>query len=830
MQADDVAELVGRTDELARLRAAIDAAEAGGSRVVVMSGEPGIGKTALLEQAARMAARRGFLVTRGRAAEQEIDVPFGLVVDALDDHVEALPADRSTSLSAVLGNVLPSLGEPVAAPVPTNDTAPAARITLHRALRDLVDALAGPRPIALVLDDLHWADHASLEWILHLMRRPPRAPHLLLLALRPVSPLPPLLDALRNSVPGEHLEVGPLDAEASASLLGAVGDALRRERYLEEARGNPLFLSGLARLPEDHERLPATVLAAVGREVGALDPAARGLLEGAAVVGDPFDADLAVVAAGLDPSAVELLDRLVAADLVRPDRARTFAFRHPLVRRAVHDATPAAARLRAHARAAARLEALGAPVERIAHHVERSASVGDEAAARTLVAAARGVAGRAPGTAAAWLQAALDLAPGAPAPERAQLYAELARALEASGRHVLACDALGEALALAGPDDVALQAPILAALAAVEHVLGRHREARSRLSEALSSLPPDADPVLRAQLTHQLAVGASYDQDVDELRRLAGTSAAALRPVSATAAISDEAIAMIAAMWSGHAEELPWRSASVHGQIDALTAADDPAIPAMAYVVGMADLLTQDLERARETIGLGLSALQTAGEETSLTALTGAAAMAAVIAADAREARRFVAMTEEAARLHGVGPGLAQALWLRASIAMLDGDLEDAARAGAEWPAVAASVGDIHMARTGYCYFALLRAADDPAGALAELRRHAGEDLEKIEQEWSTRRLAPQVVRILLVLGDHDEAERIVEVAQTRAARIGVPVALAGARLARAEVELAGGDPVAALASAQEASTLAASRGFEEERFGADLVVARSLG
>ncbi|MEN0014833.1 MAG: hypothetical protein AAGC46_15805, partial [Solirubrobacteraceae bacterium] len=199
--------------------------------------------------------------------------------------------------------------------------------------------------------------------VLHLLRRPPRAPHLLVLAARPVGPLAHLLGALRDSVPGDHLEVGPLARDAAAELLTGVTSPARRERCLDEARGNPLFLDGLARLAGDTDRLPPTVLAAVDLEVRGLGDGARALLRGAAVAGDPFDVDLALAAAGLGDVDLPLLDELVAADLVRPVGGRSFAFRHPLVRRAVDDATPAAARLGGHARAAAALRAGGAAVE-----------------------------------------------------------------------------------------------------------------------------------------------------------------------------------------------------------------------------------------------------------------------------------------------------------------------------------------------------------------------------------------------------------------------------------------------------------------------------------
>jgi DNA-binding CsgD family transcriptional regulator len=126
-------------------------------------------------------------------------------------------------------------------------------------------------------------------------------------------------------------------------------------------------------------------------------------VEGAAVAGDPFDPELAAAAAGLEYEA-DALDALVAADVVRPTGdGRAFAFRHPLVRRAVYHATAPAWRLAAHERVAAELERRGAGAAARAHHVAQYARPGDEAAVALLVEAAR--------TATHWYEAALRLAP-----------------------------------------------------------------------------------------------------------------------------------------------------------------------------------------------------------------------------------------------------------------------------------------------------------------------------------------------------------------------------------------------------------------------------------
>jgi predicted ATPase len=99
----------------------------------------------------------------------------------------------------------------------------------------------------LLLDDLHWADEASLEFVMHLLRRPPRAPCLLMFALRPGDRGARLLAAARATPGWEHMPLGPLSERAAHSLLAELPDAALRERVVGEAAGNPLFLRELGR-------------------------------------------------------------------------------------------------------------------------------------------------------------------------------------------------------------------------------------------------------------------------------------------------------------------------------------------------------------------------------------------------------------------------------------------------------------------------------------------------------------------------------------------------------------------------------------------------------
>ena len=179
------------------------------------------------------------------------------------------------------------------------------------------------------------------------------------------------------------------------------------------------------------------------------------MLQGAAVAGDPFEPELAAAAADVgEPEAMDALDELLRADLIRPtDVPRRFRFRHPIVRRAVYEASPAGWRIGAHERVAQALADRGAGALARAHHVDASAKVGDTAAVATLAEAGRQSAQRAPATAARWFSGALRLLPET-ARRRAARRAALAvaTALAATGQFADAHAALLESLGLVPAD------------------------------------------------------------------------------------------------------------------------------------------------------------------------------------------------------------------------------------------------------------------------------------------------------------------------------------------------------------------------------------------
>ena len=327
--------LLGRRAEVAAVDAALEELGRRRGAVLAFSGEGGIGKTRLLDELATRAEGSGALLLSGRASELERELPFGVWEDALAEHAEFLGVDR---LERLVGDQLPEL----AAVLPAVGRVPAGlqdeRYRTHRAVRVLLEALAQIQPIVVALDDLHWADDASLELVAHLLRRPPRGRVALALAFRP-APIRPLLatalaTAERDGAVIEHA-LGALSFADAEALLGTgIPGPVRGEIY-EAGGGNPFFLQQLARQHAAGRAVtaepagvgvPQAVARALEQEIAALGEAGRALAQGAAVAGDPVDLDLAAAAADLgEEQTLGALDELLAGALwwARPFRAAT---------------------------------------------------------------------------------------------------------------------------------------------------------------------------------------------------------------------------------------------------------------------------------------------------------------------------------------------------------------------------------------------------------------------------------------------------------------------------------------------------------------------------
>ncbi|ONM50145.1 hypothetical protein B0T44_01940 [Nocardia donostiensis] len=502
--------MVGRTAELHAIHTALVATEQGASAAISITGEPGIGKTSLLREAALRAAARGFQVVDGRGTEFEHEIPYAVVIDALDDPLGSLHHAELEALGrdslAELGRLLPSL-RAWAAPLTT--ALQIERHRCHRAVRSVLHRLAARRPVLLVLDDVQWADHASVEVIAHLLRH--RSPHLMLLLAYRRSQLPDIATAALSRAAYDHaltaLELGALSLDETAELVHDAGlDDSELAQLHQQCGGNPFYLQELARslrrspsrMPghigdTDPAGVPAAILAALAQEIRALSPNARHLLRAAALIGSSVELDLAVEISELtEPQARSAADEVVRAGIVHESATPgQLVFRHPIVRLAVYEGAGYGWRTQAHRRAAAALTRRGAALSVRAHHWEYCGAVGDEQAIGLLTDAGAAAAPRAPVAAARWFRAALRLlTDDAPAERRLSLTLSLADALTATGRLGECSEVLRRALELIPADAVMDRTGVMTRIALTEQGLGNALEGRRLLTAALSLTPP----------------------------------------------------------------------------------------------------------------------------------------------------------------------------------------------------------------------------------------------------------------------------------------------------------------------------------------------------
>ncbi|WP_169808937.1 helix-turn-helix transcriptional regulator [Microtetraspora fusca] len=507
--------LIGRAAELGRVDRAVGDVAAGRFRTVSITGSPGIGKTRLLAELGRRAGERGFAVMSGRATEFERCFPFAVYVEALTPWSPPHPDDAEARAAL---ETLVSISRGDREPEASID-----RYRLYRGIRRLLEV--APGSIALLLDDLHWADQPSLELTEYLLRKPPRGGLLVAVAYRP-APLPTGVVAALPQADDQavFLDLRPLEEKDLAELFPGAG-AHRRRLLHRASAGNPLYLHALAdagdsvlagltggEYPVGGPRALQGLLLA---ELDVLPHDLRRVAQALAVAGDQASLDLvAWIAETGEEETADALDRLCAQGAVVPTDA-FFTFRHPLLRAAVYREAGMGWRTRAHERAAAYLDAHRGPVTLLAHHVQRSARQGDEGAAAILHEAAAGLLDVAPATASRLLRTALRVLPA-----REDLTARRMAMLMALARAVAAVGELAESreilkAVLPGPEPTSLEAAgfasvlsrLMGDLDAAKHLLAR------MLNRGADSCPHTANILI------ELAALDSLRLDSDEAWR-----------------------------------------------------------------------------------------------------------------------------------------------------------------------------------------------------------------------------------------------------------------------------------------------------------------------
>ena len=398
--APDAGPLVGRRHEQARLQALWRAVEAGGSRLVLLSGDPGIGKSRLAEECAAWCRRRGARVADARCHPAEGPLAYDVVTtwlraDAVWPAVVRMDPSRVSELARLVPEVLAE--RPDAAPPALLGEAEQRR-RLFEAVRAAV--VSPVRPTLLLVDDLHAVDRESGRLLHYLVRERP-GPGLLVLVtgrheeMEGGQPAHDLLTVLRAHDAVDEIALGPLSPRETVvlarRLAGPTLTAAEADRLVDDTEGNPLFVVEAVRAgwtgTTAGTGTTARVQSAVELRLARLDPPTRELAALAATIGREFDVGLLRAAAEVDEDTlVRALDELWRRRLVR-ERAGgvghggSYEFSHGKIRQVVVDATGPAHRRRLHARVAAALEAGHAAGTdrvdaRVAAHLEGAGETG----------------------------------------------------------------------------------------------------------------------------------------------------------------------------------------------------------------------------------------------------------------------------------------------------------------------------------------------------------------------------------------------------------------------------------------------------------------------
>jgi DNA-binding SARP family transcriptional activator/tetratricopeptide (TPR) repeat protein len=588
IRGQPTAALVGRRDELEELRSWW--AEAGSERVLMASGDAGIGKTRLLAEIARHAHGEGAIVLAGRAPEETV-VPYQPFLEAIGHYAFNAPLEDLRAVTrdcgADLERLIPEIrrrlphGFPATRPDPADPETD--RYRLFEAVAALLGQIAASSSLLVVLDDLHWSDRPTLLLLRHLARAPQATGLRILGAYRAgehgAEGLRAALAGLRHERLVRELEVRGL-AERDATQLvrlrtaGTPSAAFTRALYAG-TEGNPFFIEEMVRhLADSGVRsqdagagelrrfgLPEGVRGVLSRRLDRLDEDGLECLKVASVIGRDFDSSLLETVLGFDEERfLRALEGALDAGLVAesPGEHGRYTFAHTLVRETLYAAMSSDRRTRVHRRVGTALEQLrDPPLGALALHFTRAAEPGDaERAIRyALAAGAQATAMLANEEAAEHYARALEVLersdPDA-LERRCELLVELGEARVRSGERPSAWVVFREAAALAGRlGDGALlaRAAIGASRRFIQPPGVIDDELIALLEQALEMTPSDLS-VTRVILITRLC-GALYfcTERRDDMRRLSAEATAIAVRLGDPTATSLAAAARRRAYW-----------------------------------------------------------------------------------------------------------------------------------------------------------------------------------------------------------------------------------------------------------------------------------------
>jgi class 3 adenylate cyclase len=499
-------DLYEREAEVSALRALLSEARAGHGRLAVIEGPPGIGKTTLARQLAAEAAQAGMRTLTARGGELEAELPFGIVRQLFETAVARADEDaRAVLLSGSAAPAAAALG-----------LAPAASPDVFGALNGLywlAANLAAEQPLALIVDDVQWSDPPSLRFLSFIARRLEDLPLFVLAASRPAPDDGLVHDLLADPV-AETVHPALLSEGAVRALVRERLDPYADEAFgaacAEVTGGNPFLVTELLRACErDGIRPDATGTARV-RELGpraisravllrlrGLSESARAVAQAVAVLGSKVPVPRAAALAGLTPAeASTAADDLIACGVLSDERPLSYL--HPVLRNAVYQDIPPAARSQRHAQAAERLGHEHAPLDEIVAHLVLTEPAGDPAIIDRLLGAG---------------------------------YDALSRGAADSSLRTFA-------RALAEPPPPERHDEVVLAYGTGAVVAGAHAEAVEHLRALLERTP---DPLARARIAMLVIPAMAYSGRAPEADELTDRLVAELEPVDSELALSVDA-------------------------------------------------------------------------------------------------------------------------------------------------------------------------------------------------------------------------------------------------------------------------------------------------
>src|SRR5579871_512089 len=556
--------IAGRARELDVFRGAFDRMLTGHRQVVLISGEPGIGKTRCAEALAEMAEDQGALVLWGRCHEEVGAPPYWPWVQILRGYVDASSPDEVRLTMGGAANEIAALVPEVADSALRTDAAPgvmadatAARFRTFDAVGQVLRRASQQVPVTLILDNLHWADALSLSLIEFVTQNLTRSRLLIVGTFRQrelssASPLRCTLGGLQQEPGVQRVQLAGLSEQAIAEIAehmcGVALSAPTIRTIYERTDGNPLFAIELIKvmldesagseIPAAPAAIPAGVRETIGRRLSRLPARCNDLLSVAAVYGRQFTAqELAAAADGDLHNILKGLEPAVQADIIQAagDFAGSYQFTHALIRDTIYEDVPTADRLALHGRAGdalARVHAaqLERALTRIAHHYYQAAPLGnaDRAVTYALRAAESATRVYAYEDALQHYDSAISLLEGgghAHDERLARAYILKGFALKQLGQIQRSMESLLEAVnrtRVLGNAELLVDVLVLFAIAS-QHIGQQHFVP---LLERTLALLPDVESTARAKALAALAFAQRTSADHSRLQRLVDESLA----------------------------------------------------------------------------------------------------------------------------------------------------------------------------------------------------------------------------------------------------------------------------------------------------------------